>query len=256
MKWPEQLTIVRHGESYWNRMKKDMQGDRLWTEFLKEYEVKFDGDKSVRMAKELREKYRMPYGDHNTPLTETGEQQALATGQALRDKIRIPDIIFVSPYDRTMQTLEYMKKGWPQLKDVEFREDERIREQEHGLELLYTDWRIFYAINPEQKDYYDLEDSYWYRYPQGESAPDVRLRNRLWVTTVIREYSEKQILEVTHHLNILAQRAEFERLSEKQFVYLDQNHKPINCGVTTYRGDPTEGSEGHFTLEAYNEKLY
>lgn len=256
MKWPEQLTIVRHGESYWNGMKSALKGDPLWIEFLNEYDMHFGSQKSLHLAREVLEKYPMPYGDHNTPLTKTGEMQAEATGKALSEIIGVPHVIFVSPYDRTMQTLENMKKSWPALKSVKMVEDENIREQEHGIELLYNDWRIFYTFHPEQKSLYDLEGPYWYRYPQGESAPDVRERNKLWITTLIREYSEQQVLEITHHLNILAQRAQFERLTEEQFIDLDQNHKPVNCGVTIYRGNPSEGTGGHFKLEIYNKKLY
>ena len=97
---------------------------------------------------------------------------------------------------------------------------------------------------------------YWYRYPQGENVPDVRDRNRSWTTTLTRDFVGKKVLAVTHHLNILATRANLERLGECEFTRLDEEDKPINCGVTLYRCDPTKGKNGHLVLEYYNRKLY
>ena len=34
---------------------------------------------------------------------------------------------------------------------VKIIEDERIREQEHGLSSIYNDWRVFFTLHPEQK---------------------------------------------------------------------------------------------------------
>lgn len=156
----------------------------------------------------------------------------------------LPDVIFVSPYFRTMETLEWMKKGWPELQNVKVYEEERIREQEHGLSLLYNDWRVF------------LEGAYWYRYPQGENVPDIRERLRSWLTTLTRDFAGKNILAVTHHLSILGLRANLERLSAEEFIKLDHSEPPANCSVTIYKGHPELGSDGRFLLESYNQKLY
>ncbi len=135
-------------------------------------------------------------------------------------------------------------------------EDERLREQEHGLATLYNDWRVFHTFFPEQAKFYAMQGSYWYRYPQGENIPDVRLRNNIWISTLIREFSEKRVLVVTHHLNILATRANLERLSADEFISLDENEKPINLGVTTYCGNPNIGRDGRLELASYNQALW
>jgi broad specificity phosphatase PhoE len=77
----------------------------------------------------------------------------------------------------------------------------------------------------------------------------------LWVNTLIREYAGKRVLAVTHHLTILAIRAQLERLGPEEFIALDRNEKPINCGVTIYRGDPNQGEDGRLILAQYNQKL-
>lgn len=153
-------------------------------------------------------------------------------------------------------TLAGIIQGWPELRFTKVVEDERIREQEHGLSLIYNDWRVFHTIHPDQRRLYEIEGPYWYRYPQGENVPDVRERNRSWINTVVRDFSEKSILVVTHHLNILALRANLERWGAKEFMETDNEDKPINCGVTTYRGHPEEGKDGRFKLESYNAKMF
>lgn len=134
--------------------------------------------------------------------------------------------------------------------------DERIREQEHGLSILYNDWRVFQTLHPEQKLLREQEGRYWYRYPQGENVADVRLRTHNWMGTLIRDFAEKKVLVVTHHLTILSLRANFERLDENGFLHLDEHEAPINCGVTVYRGNPNKGTNGKLELEAYNQKFY
>ena len=58
------------------------------------------------------------------------------------------------------------------------------------------------------------------------------------------------------HLTILGVRANLERLSAEEFERLDQEQKPINSGVTTYKGDPTQGQNGRLILTAYNLNLH
>ncbi len=61
---------------------------------------------------------------------------------------------------------------------------------------------------------------------------------------------------ITHHLWKLALRANLERLDATGFIYLDHHQKPINCGATTYHGDPDQGKDGRLILDTYNERLY
>ena len=101
-----------------------------------------------------------------------------------------------------------------------------------------------------------MEGSYYYRYPQGESIQDVRERTRSWFHTLTRDFSEKNVLAITHHLTILAVRANLERLSAEQFMELDEHETPINAGVTIYKGNPDIKGRGKLVLEKYNLKLY
>jgi len=67
---------------------------------------------------------------------------------------------------------------------------------------------------------------------------------------------EENVLAVTHHIFILAFIANIESFSESEFLTMNNEEKPINAGVTIYRGKPNEGSDGRLVLDVYNAKLY
>jgi broad specificity phosphatase PhoE len=145
-----------------------------------------------------------------------------------------------------------MIDGWPELAGVRLIEEERIREQEFGYRLLFSDWRFFFALHPEQQQLLRLQGFYWYRYPQGENVADVRARNRSWMSTLTRDFAAKRVLAITHHLNILSFRANMERLSSQQFIELDAHSQPANCSITSYVGQPEQGQDGRFQLAQYD----
>jgi broad specificity phosphatase PhoE len=244
--------------SDYNILKERKKKSSLYKRFLRAFEANRYSEETVSLAREVKKEFALRVGDANTGLLDKEAERACQVGKVLREKYKdkIPHIVFVSPYKRTKMTFDGLKCGWPELKIVKMVEDERIREQEHGLYLLYNDWRVFHALHPEQGDLYGIEGRYWYRYPQGENVPDVRSRMYSWMNTVVRDFAERRVLVVAHHLSILSVRANLERWSAQQFIDVDENDKPSNCSVTAYCGDPSEGSSGHFKLDYYNRKFY
>lgn len=256
MKWPNSLTLVRHGQSEYNILRAKKAADPLYQKFRTVFEIDHTHKRTRDLANQVREKYALGVSDYDTPLTQIGRDQAFTTGRELQKHIRTPEVIFVSPYLRTRTTFGEMVRGWPELGNAKIVYDDRIREQEHGLSLLYNDWRVFETLHPEQKELHDLLGRYWYQYPQGESVSEVRDRIRLFTDMLVREYAEQEVLLVTHHLTILSIRANLERLSAEEFIELDENNKPSNCGITTYVGNPTKGTGGKLILEHYNRCLW
>lgn len=256
MKWPMLLVLVRHDVSVYNALKKKKEKSPLYQKFLREWECDPSSKKTIELARAVCKEFDLGVGDAETSLENEEGFQAFQTGQKLRARMETPEVVFVSPYRRTILTLQHLVRGWPELGGVTVYEEERIREQEHGLALLHSDWRVFEALHPDQRKLYELEGQYWYRYPQGENVPDVRDRNRSWISTLVRDFAGKRVLAVTHHLNILATRANLERWGSQEFIEADKNEKPINCGVTTYIGRPELGKAGRLILGSYNLKLY
>lgn len=264
MKWPNTLTIIRHGESGYNFLSTEKLNSAPYLEFKNKFDSEFaiaEDDKWVspeleRLAREVWKMIKLPYSDYDTVLTENGKQQAKETGKKLNTVISLPDIVYLSPYRRTTQTMEYLQEGWPELSNVPVVSEERIREHEYGLTTIYNDWRIYFVLNPVQAILYKLDGDYTYRYLNGESKADVRARVRSFISTLVRENAEQNVLMVAHNIMTLAIRANLERWLPDKFLAMDKSDKPINCGVTIYRGNPDLGKNGRLVLDKYNEKLY
>ncbi len=259
MKWPLSITFVRHGQSDYNALRERKAKDRVCQQFKAAYQANFRSPLARELAREIRCKYALKVSDYETPLTEEGKIQAERTGKQLStrpDLVHVPRVIFYSPYLRTKQTVEHLKSAWGGLCKATEVPDDRIREQEHGLSLLYSDWRVFHVMHPEQKELYELLGPYWYQYPNGESVSHVRDRGRDFSGMLIREWAGEHVMVVTHHLTILSFRANYERLTPEKFIRLDEDEKPVNCGVTIYHCDPSRGRDGRLFLQTYNQKFY
>jgi broad specificity phosphatase PhoE len=257
MKWPAELLLIRHAESAYNNLKREKDADPDYQRFRELFERDRSNSEIPALAQLLQERHALGCSDRDTEITKRGEMQARITGRRMRESgAACPDVIFVSPYLRTVETLRYLKEEWPELAAArEFRE-ERIREKDHGLALLYNDWRIYHVMQPEQARLHDLLGEYDYRFLNGENIPDVRQRNLSWIATLTREFAGMRVMAITHHLTILATRANFERLSPEQFLHLDHHEKPVNCGVTRYICDSQQGNRGRLILTEYNVQHY
>lgn len=256
MKWPASVTLIRHGQSVYNALRTRKAQDPLYQSFQRAFSVDSDSVETRNLAVEVQKKYALNVSDYETPLTAEGMRQALSTGTGMKHAMPCPDVILCSPYVRTRTTLTELRIGWPELWAVRDVSEDRIREQEHGLALLYNDWRVFQTLHPEQKALRGLLGSYWYQYPQGESVSQVRDRARDVQSMLIREYAGMHVVLVTHHLTILSFRANIERLTPEKFTQLDEKEKPVNCGVTRYECSPGVGKDGKLILRYYNSRFF
>jgi broad specificity phosphatase PhoE len=257
MKWPAELLLIRHAESAYNNLKKLKDADPDYRRFRALLEKDPASPEIRPMAELLHKKHALGYSDRDTPITPLGETQARTTGREMRKSgVNPPHVIFVSPYRRTEQTLLILQEEWGELRSATVYREERIREKDHGLGLLYNDSHIYFLLHPDQAALYKLLGDYDYRYLNGENIPDVRQRNLSWISTMTREFAGKRVMAITHHLTILATRANFERLSPEEFLHLDKHEKPLNCGVTRYIGNPDKGSRGKLEMCEYNRQYY
>lgn len=279
-KWPKSVSLIRHGESAFNAKKnQDVLGMAEFRAKYKEefaimnahavYTGKFPSVELRKMAIDLLPFVAPEYSDFDTELTETGYRQAVKTGERLPENLELPNAIYVSPYKRTRQTLEGLMQGWPELKAVRLYEDERIREQEHGKRTMIGDAMVYFVLHPDHALHYKYSTKYEYKHEGGESLLDVKDRVRSMVSTLIREHSSlthsgaeaipENVMMVTHHLVILAARANLERWNREKFIHEDENNRPVNCGVTIYKGHPVPSDArnlGKLELDQYNLKLY
>ncbi len=268
--WPDELHLVRHGESEYNILKALKAVDPMYQEFKAEYE-KWDRrmkasknwldelphKKLIDLARQVNGKYSLGCSDPDTKLTAYGVWQAQQTGKTLVDIIEPPDVVFCSPYERTKQTFENVAMFCPQLKTAKFYEEDRIRELEHGLATVYNDWRVFHVFHPEQKVLFDITGSYDYCFPNGENIARGRDRIRRWFDKLVREFAGKKVWAFSHHLTILTIVGLYDHWDRDTFIEWDKNRVPPNLSVTTFcstnTGKPklTEYGKVHYDSSLY-----
>ena len=209
--WVETLVLVRHGESEGNVASRRARQHG--------HHVAWDGARQADIV-----------------LTSEGIRQAVATGKVLAKEF-IFDRVFVSPYQRTIQTAEHVCAQFPY--PAQLRYDERIREREMGMLDGLTDAGIAKSY-PEEWKRMQRDGKYYYRAPGGESYPDVALRIHSFLTSMRQNFAGKRLLVVTHGNAIWAFRRLLERIDEPKLMRLQQepSQQVKNCAVFTYvRGE-------------------
>lgn len=122
--------------------------------------------------------------DHNIKLTKLGKEQAFQAGQELGrllgSSIETPITVIVSPYKRTRQTWQEMKKGLASVGTFILNEEETplIREQEYKI----------FADQAEQKEKFQERDEFghfYYRFKNTESVADVFQRSQIFLNSLM-----------------------------------------------------------------------
>jgi len=224
-KWPDLLVILRHGQSERNVAKE---------------QAKASGNANV---------WGSTVRDVDTPLTPLGVQQAIETGKFLRDRTTF-DVIFSSPYMRTMQTAQHIAEQFATAPQIML--EERVREIEFGILDGFTHQGIKERY-PEEWARREREGKYWYRPPGGESRPDVALRVHSFLGALTRDFRQNKVLVVCHSVVVLIFRRLLERWDEAKYLEVDQEDDVLNCGITTYRYN---GAEHRLQLDGYNSICY
>ncbi|MFT4325899.1 MAG: histidine phosphatase family protein [Candidatus Woesearchaeota archaeon] len=226
LKWPKNLVIVRHGQSEQN-VALDLLDDNL--------EGLLDQQKKIR--------------DADIRLTPKGIDQARKTGVYLAKRAPF-DICFSSPYERTLQTSQFILEtlGY----DLRIFKDNRLREKEFGRLHGFTSDEIREQY-PEEFEDREREGKYWYRLPRGENYPDVEARVHSFLDKLSRDYGGKNVLVVTHQVPYKMFRALFEHLDEDGVLALEDTP---NCGMQKYVVNSSKAKEGRLELVDYNACAY
>jgi broad specificity phosphatase PhoE len=228
-KWPQELWIVRHGQSAGN------------------------------VARDAAEAASLPLidlstRDVDTPLSALGEQQSRALGQwfARLDESQRPTAILTSPYLRARQTAALIFEVLEAASDdIVLRADERLREKEFGILDRLTKFGIRDKY-PELADQRAHVGKFYFRPPGGESWCDVILRLRSVIDTLTRDYRHERVLIVAHQVIVNCFRYLLERLDELQILEIDRQLDVPNCSVTSYAFDAQAGKHGKLALQFAN----
>lgn len=227
--WPDNLYIVRHGESAGNVAREAalLAGER---------EIDLD----VR--------------DVDVPLSKLGEQQSAALGRwfAAMPENEKPNVVLTSPYLRARSTASIVAQA-AGLRDDAYSlvVDERLREKEFGILDGLTRVGI-QAYHPDQAEFRRLLGKFYHRPPGGESWCDVILRLRSAIEMISREYCAERVLLVSHSVVVLCMRYLLEHMTEDEILAIDRAEEVANCSVTMYRYDEDAYPRGMLRLELFN----
>lgn len=233
-RWPEQLWIVRHGQSAGNVARDSADASGLLTIDIAERDI-------------------------DVPLSALGKQQAQALGRwfgRMEPRCR-PRTVLTSPYVRAEQTVAHIRQAGGLLESTITHADERLREREFGI-LDRLTRRGIQQHHPDQADSRERLGKFYHRPPGGESWCDVILRLRSVLDTISLHHSGpgSRVLIVAHQVVVLCLRYLLENLSEEEILKIDRDEDVVNCGVTSYRLRTVPGAltmdDAALQLAAYN----
>lgn len=162
-------------------------------------------------------------GDANISLTERGIQQARLAGRKLGRDYFIKSLIYVSPYKRTRQTLEFMLEGVGlSVDEIRVYEDPRLREVDHGYEDVLS-----------QQEARRIHGWFYYRYKGGESPAQCDDRGSGFFQSMMRQVKRKKcasVCIVTHGLTLRCLVRRFLHLRVEAF---EEISNPDNCDIVT-----------------------
>jgi broad specificity phosphatase PhoE len=228
-KWPEQIWLVRHGQSAGN-----VARDR----------AEAGGFELIDIAER----------DIDVPLSELGVQQAQALGRWFHDQPpeQCPTVVLSSPYLRAWHTAQIILEGIGEADCLHtFISDERLREKEFGI----LDRLTRFGIAQKHPDLYDQREhvgKFYFRPPGGESWCDVILRLRNVLDTITREYPGERVLIIGHQVIVNCFRYLLEHMDERKILAIDKAGDVPNCSVTSYRFSPEGGKFGKLKLVQAN----
>jgi broad specificity phosphatase PhoE len=229
-RWPDELWIVRHGESAGN-----VARDQAYA----------DGLAVIDVAQR----------DVDVPLSALGERQASALGSwlATLPTSARPTSVLTSPYLRAMQTAHAIGLAGGLAPKARTLIDERLREREFGVLDRLTKVGIEERF-PELAALRARIGKFYFRPPGGESWCDVILRLRSMLDTISIHHSRRgaRLLVVAHQVIVLCLRYLIEELSEQEILAIDRAAEVANCGVTRYVLERDGASGGHLRLVTYN----
>ena len=187
--------------------------------------------------------------DYALNLTSRGIEQSHQAGEKIKEIIGSENIhVYLSPYVRTRQTLEYLKTNIE--KNIsKIIEDPRLREQ---------DWGHFRhpEVNEEIVRARDSFGSFYYRIPDGESGADVFDRVSTFLETLHRDFNKSRYsqntLIVTHGLTLRLFLMRWFHWTVEEFENL---RNPLNCQVVVMQKNANDRYELISELERRNISL-
>lgn len=225
---PSSLVLIRHAESQRNAMK----GSNVY----------FPDNESRSGV--------MGIPDHKISLTERGVDQARKTGIYLHERFGVPDYLYHSGYERTVQTSKGILDAFSddERKKVRVLMNPSIREREPGYTYDMTQQEADCHF-PYLAQHWKTFGGFFARPPGGENMFDVTERVYTFLNMLFRDRPGQKVWVVTHGGTLKAFRFVLERWTYDQALQWAPGESPHNCGITWYEYDATENK---LVLRAHN----
>lgn len=238
---PKSLVIVRHAQSLWNKISPSHRGQ------------------ATEASPEMK---GIP--DHRTPLTETGMEQARATGRGLAEMFGDFDVVYHSPWLRTTETAKLIIGEFPE----PFRSSMRARtfrnlflvEQRFGdLDIGVSDELGLVEENRARYEKFSrwrrIVGKFYATPPNGQAWDEVCKETDLFLLSALYRSGRdgQKVLIVTHGVRKQTFRYHLEGMDEERLVEEYHRDKPKNCGVSHYEWD--EAAE-RYALRFWNKTFY
>ena len=202
---PDQLVLVRHGESCGN---------------LADAAAQESGAERLELSAR----------DADVELSDNGRRQADAIATWLQDNESLrPDVVVSSPYRRAAETAERAVKAL----DLEVVFDERLLERDLGVFDGLTGAGIR-AAYPEEAERRQKLGKFYYQPPSGESWCDVVFRIRTLLADLREPCDGATVWMFTHQAVITSFRYVLEGLSEQELMEIDSTSRLGNASMTRY----------------------
>lgn len=151
-------------------------------------------------------------GRTDLPLTERGQQQALALAEKVGN-LDI-DLIIASPMLRARQTAAASAEKW----GIPMIVDKRLIEQDYG---------IYEGLSRFDAGFLNNKRLFAFRYPGGESMMDVAARVYSLIDDVKRDYPDKNVLLVCHGGVCRLIRTYFEDMTNEEFFHYSEENAAV-----------------------------
>ncbi len=194
----------------------------------------------------------LPMRDVDVPLTPEGRDHARSTGRGL-NRFGPFDVLYVSPYRRTVETAEEVLSGLEPRPPLV--KEERLREKEWGILEGLTKHGIS-TRHPDEEARRRHVGKYYYRPPGGESYADVNLRVHSFIGTLVREHPGQRVLLLTHQVVVVAFRKLFERMEEETVLALDRQDEARPASLLIYELGKRDGRNAPLVPTHWNLILH
>jgi broad specificity phosphatase PhoE len=152
-------------------------------------------------------------------------KQAAISGEYIRERWGVPDVVYTSHYTRSRESIENAFPG------LAYHEDPRIAEVRRGIEYLLSDEEKA-ELFPWEADRKEREGEHHFRYLNGDSWADVESLDNSFLDSLYLRHAGKFVLVSSHGKTIRLLNKILQ--NQKSEFVVQKNSDVENASLTVY----------------------